>query len=735
MPNNQDKTNLSNQAASPESETILETALDGFIIANKKGKFLAVNDAYCKISGYKREELLKMNILELEAIETGEETRRHVEEMMEKGKGRFETKHKRKDGTLVNVEASINYSNMEGGRFYAFFRDITERKQIEDELKESETRYRTVIETANDQIFTIDADLKILSMNSFAAEIFHKKPEELVGKSLSEIFPEEIASSTSKNVRKVFETGTNLKIEESMIFGDRKIWNSTSLSPLKDYEGKVIAVIGIARDITESKISEEALHRNAEEITDIYNNAPCGYHSIDKNGFFVRINNTELSWLGYSADELIGKKRVTDILTPESVETFKVNFPKLMSTGKLKDIEIEFVRKDGKVLPILLSATTVNDSSGNFLMSRSTLYDITGIRRISEEKRQASEKLVELISKLEKRSKQNLILSEMREMLQACTTVSEIPQIVRGSMQKLFPYAEGALFILSPSRSDLESVARWNNFPEDIDDNVFSPDACWSLRLGRVHLIEDLNIGPVCGHIKNLQTTAYVCIPLVAKGDILGTLHLRTVLDRSSADQNKTCEDFKELSATISEYLSLSIANIRLSEKLAYESIRDPLTGLFNRRYMEETLRREILRAERKKTQINILMGDIDHFKLFNDRYGHAAGDTLLAHVGEFLRNNIRGGDVACRYGGEEFILFLPESSLEDSIKRAEQMLKDIKKLEVKYVGETLAPISFSFGISTYPDSGSSAENLLRKADEALYRAKQQGRDRVVISS
>jgi diguanylate cyclase (GGDEF)-like protein len=189
----------------------------------------------------------------------------------------------------------------------------------------------------------------------------------------------------------------------------------------------------------------------------------------------------------------------------------------------------------------------------------------------------------------------------------------------------------------------------------------------------------------------------------------------------------------KDTAVILSEYLSLSIANIQLNERLERQSIRDPLTGLFNRLFMVESLEREIRRAERKQTQVGIIMTDIDHFKQFNDKCGHAAGDKVLAQLGTFFKARIRGADIACRYGGEEFAFFLPESSAEDTFKRADQMREEAKNLEVHHGGELLATVTLSMGISTYPDQGSNAEDLLRVADAALYRAKQEGRDRVII--
>ncbi|HOJ39448.1 MAG TPA: GGDEF domain-containing protein, partial [bacterium] len=181
-------------------------------------------------------------------------------------------------------------------------------------------------------------------------------------------------------------------------------------------------------------------------------------------------------------------------------------------------------------------------------------------------------------------------------------------------------------------------------------------------------------------------------------------------------------------------YLALAIANIKLRESLRMQSIRDILTGLYNRRYLEETMAREILRAARRHSTLGVVMIDIDHFKQFNDLYGHGAGDELLAQLGHFFRTHIRGSDIACRYGGEEFTLVMPDASLRDVVRRAEELRVAVKDLRVHYQGQLLGSITLSLGIAVYPEHGTTADELIRLADAALYRAKKEGRDRVLVA-
>jgi diguanylate cyclase (GGDEF)-like protein len=168
---------------------------------------------------------------------------------------------------------------------------------------------------------------------------------------------------------------------------------------------------------------------------------------------------------------------------------------------------------------------------------------------------------------------------------------------------------------------------------------------------------------------------------------------------------------------------------VKLSESLSRQSIQDPQTGLYNRRFMEESLLREITRAVRKNTPIGIIMGDLDHFKKFNDVYGHAAGDKIISQIGKLFNDKFRGSDIACRYGGEEFLIILPETSLTDTIKRADSLREEIKKMEMVFQGQILGTITMSMGVAAYPDNGTRMDELLRVADTALYKAKQEGRD------
>jgi len=220
----------------------------------------------------------------------------------------------------------------------------------------------------------------------------------------------------------------------------------------------------------------------------------------------------------------------------------------------------------------------------------------------------------------------------------------------------------------------------------------------------------------------------------MAHGETLGILCLVTEPNGLEGSQTWISEFNVKLAVSVAEQAALSFANLKLREKLRYQSIRDPLTGLFNRRYLDESLERELPNAIRKNRSLGVIMLDIDRFKKFNDIFGHDAGDTVLKELGDYLAKFIRRGDLACRYGGEEFTLILPECTLEDTRRRAEELRISFQQISIKHRDIVLGKVTLSLGVAALPDHGTTPAELLAAADGALLRAKEEGRDRALIA-
>jgi diguanylate cyclase (GGDEF)-like protein/PAS domain S-box-containing protein len=342
----------------------------------------------------------------------------------------------------------------------------------------------------------------------------------------------------------------------------------------------------------------------------------------------------------------------------------------------------------------------------------------------------------------EQRNREIVLLAELGGLLQTCDSTSEAYEVISRQGRKLFPDLAGAVYRIGSSRTELELVSSWGESGPIADVDLFRSEDCWGLRLGRYHFVEDPGVDLICRHVGEQVPPRYLCLPMMALGEALGVLHLRAGTAVDTGNLGETAqrvaaslnEARRRLAAAVAEHTAMALANLSLRETLRHQSIRDPLTSLFNRRYFEESLEREIRRAQRRGTPLGVVMLDLDRFKGFNDSFGHEAGDVLLRSFGELLRCKLRGEDVPCRYGGEEFALLLPEATLEATRVRAEELRMATKGLQVAYQGTLLGPITLSLGVAVYPDQGLTGHAVLRAADAALYQSKANGRDRVTAA-
>ena len=345
-----------------------------------------------------------------------------------------------------------------------------------------------------------------------------------------------------------------------------------------------------------------------------------------------------------------------------------------------------------------------------------------------EELSRANEKLTQSMGELESRNREAAILNEMADLLQSCFSSAEASQVIAASARKLFPECSGGLLVFSASRNVLEATTTWGS--SFAAGQVFGPNDCWALRRGRMHHSIGGEASVRCAHFVEDSRRPSLCTPLIAHGDTLGILCLVADAGEATSISDVTAQ----LAASVAEQAGLAFANLKLREKLRFQSVRDPLTGLHNRRYLDESLEREVPNAIRKKRSLGIIMLDVDHFKRFNDTFGHDAGDTVLKELGDYLAKFIRRGDLACRYGGEEFTLVLPEASLEDTRRRAEELRSSFPHLSITHKDTVLGKVTLSLGVAALPDHGATAESVLTAADRALMQAKTEGRDRVVVA-
>ncbi|MHB8733492.1 MAG: diguanylate cyclase [bacterium] len=337
------------------------------------------------------------------------------------------------------------------------------------------------------------------------------------------------------------------------------------------------------------------------------------------------------------------------------------------------------------------------------------------------------------------RDRRSALLRQMSEILEASASVEEALGVVGRYVQEMFPDTFGGVYLIKASRDLVEMATSWGADRAHPLPTAFAPDDCWALRRGQVHAVDAQRGGVICRHTSTPPPAASLCLPLTAQGDTLGVLLIAAPAAAGDGHAGPALSIVSEpmvaLARAAGDRAGLAIANLKLTETLRAQSVRDPLTGVYNRRYLEETLEREIRRAERTHHDLGLIMFDIDGFKRFNDTLGHEAGDAYLREIGGLLREQFRREDVVCRYGGDEFVIVLPEASLEATMQRAQLLGDAVRDLVVAYHGQSMGSASLSSGVAAFPQHGATGEEVLRAADAALYRAKQNGRARAEFAT
>jgi diguanylate cyclase (GGDEF)-like protein len=355
--------------------------------------------------------------------------------------------------------------------------------------------------------------------------------------------------------------------------------------------------------------------------------------------------------------------------------------------------------------------------------SKETSAQIEITRKLME----ANRNLEITLQELNRRNQEMQWLKEFSSALQTCLYIDEAYTLIAQYTTKLLPKVAGVLYSMHPSRNYLELMICWGD--PTAEEKIIKPDECLGLRRGSLFKTDNPHTELICGHLKakeNLRT--YTCIPLFAQSDIIGLFYLEWKEHQDINQKNN--QDV--LLSMIAEQIAIGISNIKLRETLRNLSVRDPLTGLYNRRYLEETLEREISRCNRKSLPLAIFMLDIDHFKHFNDKFGHEAGDIVIQALAGVLRNFSKKDDIACRYGGEEFIFIMPEVEAKAAKERAKALHDAISCIHLRYGSQALTQITISIGLAVYPEHGNTIHDLITAADTALYQAKNAGRNQTI---
>ncbi len=621
-------------------------------------------------------------------------------------------------------------------------RALSAHAQAEETLALERNVLRTVTDNIPDSIFAKDTAGHYLFANkAFATLHGMKSPDELLGKTAFNLFPNERASAFHADDLEVMRSGRVVTESERTAVdsdGHMKVLQTIKV-PMIDGNEQVVGIIGLHRDITLRKESEQRLRQSEANLAAAQRLAHVGSIELDlvnvddpeKNP--VRWSDEVFRIFGYDpGKEEPSRRAFFRLVHPDERNEVRKILDLAVREARPYDIDFRIIRQDGAIRNIHERGDIAFDPKTHKpLKLVGSVQDVTDRVQAEIQLHSANQELAHKVEELEQRAKEINLLSEMGSRLQSCKDTAEAFVEIGNVAEQLFPKWSGALCITSASRTTVEAVVDWGDNLGG--ERVFAPDDCWALRRGQPQSFHRGERTTACRHIDPTNVTDSLCVPFMAQGEALGivSLQMEASQEPQGHAQRSSVKADRRLVAVLAEQVALALGNLKLRESLRNQSICDPLTGLFNRRFMEESLEREFSRANRNKSSVSIVMIDLDHFKRFNDTFGHQAGDTLLRALGDLLKRSTRGQDIACRFGGEEFALVLTDSNLAGALHRAEILRQQVKQLSVEYAGQLLGAVSISMGVANYPEHGTTMGDVLRASDQALYCAKRDGRDRV----
>lgn len=604
---------------------------------------------------------------------------------------------------------------------------------------ESTRRHRQIIETAFDAFVGMDVRGNITDWNKQAETIFGWRREEALGKSLSELIVPERERRAHESALAAVRSGASTADRNRRIEMFALHRNGTEFpvdlgifTIVSGEEGLFGAFI---RDMSEHIRTQRDLRRSEEQFRQLAENL--------REVFFVcELSPIRVIYVTPAYEDVWGHSRAELYANPDSWirsvhpddRSLAIKIFADAQRQSPTSAEYRILRSDGSMRWIANRNFHVHDAQGEVVRLVGIAEDITERKAREDALREAHSQLSAALSLSQQRTSESEKITDLVDTLQSCLSIEEAYEVIATVLPTILGSPDGCLCAISASRDQVEPVASWGNPPGT--GEPFSPEACWALRRERIHHSQISQFALRCRHLTEMSEGEYLCVPLSAQGESIGSLVLRVPpAEEKLGDAHEMPSTVLHRRASaVGERLSLALTNLRLREVLRNQSIRDPLTGLFNRRYMEASLEREFRDALSKNSTLAVMMIDVDHFKEFNDTFGHQTGDAVLREIGELLKQVTQKRDIACRFGGEEFVMILTDTSLEFASIQAESVRDQVRLISPRHMSKIARRVTISIGIAVFPHHGGTPEELMQKADAALYRAKMGGRDRVVLA-
>lgn len=606
-------------------------------------------------------------------------------------------------------------------------REIRRRLEAEHSLEESDRSFRDMADALPTLIWLVDTEKLCTFVNRAWMQFTGRALEQELGDGWAGgVHPEDLERCL-KTYRDAFDARKPFEMQFRMRHASGEYrWIVDAGTPRYAPDGAFRGYFGHCMDITEIQQLTGALAEGRER----YALAQRAAHiaSLDWN---VRTNQLRCSdeiepMFGFAPG---GFTRTVEAFLarvhPADLPVLRQAIKSAIKLDRNYSIEHRIVWPNGTVRWVAETGDVYRDDDNRAVRLIGIIQDITARRQAEEALRQSNKQLAASLAALQIHTQDLTHINEMNEILQTCVREEEIHQVFGHMAQTLALGDGGMLALLRPPGRILHSAATWGDASGM--DALFQLDDCWGIRRGQAYEPSMSHPGLRCAHFRPSADYITLCQPLVVQGEILGLITIRANADIGEAAWQR----IRQLSVTLGEALKLALSNIRLREALREQATRDPLTGLFNRRYLDETLPRELHAHLRENQPLALAILDLDNFKRYNDTWGHEAGDQVLIEVSRILSEHLRASDIACRFGGEELVAVMPGAELQEARDRIARIANLLRDAEIHIGERPLPPVTFSAGIALAPLHGDNADALLRAADQALYAAKQAGRDRI----
>lgn len=709
-------------------------------LLDARGRILEGNDSALAAIATRREQLLGLPMWDSPFFRHSAASRARVEAAIRRAAGgetvRGDVEIVLADGSLRIMDMTVQPRRDHRGRVRwlvpsAF--DVTDSRRASEALDEHLRVYRFHLSNTPLAVIEWDAALRVRDWPERAEALFGWSREQALGRSARELglVPEDSAPWPA--AADAAAGPQPVRIDACRHRDGRAIVTETYRSVQREADGRLHAVVSFSQDVTAREAALAALRDSEARLGGVFRHAAVGIAVLDSDGRWLQVNQQLCQITGYDEAELLRIDFQT-ITHPDDLDK-DLDQARRVIAGEISGYQMEkrYRRKDGRVVWVLLHVGRIEAADGDASKFVSVVEDISE-RKDTEERlralsssleRQVGDRTQQLrtaVAATEQRNVELIQVAETTGLLAGARDLDEALRIVGRSCRTLFPLAEAALYLGNDLQERLLLQDHWGGgrTPEP----TLHADHCWGLRRGKEHRVEDATDPLRCSHHgEACDGRAHSCLPLMALGDRLGLLSLSWRAGAGWAPD-------PVLLRSLGEQIGLAIGNVRLREELRRQAQHDPLTGLYNRRQLDEHLRQRGAEHARTGRGYSLLLLDLDYFKSINDRFGHEAGDRVLQEAAALFRRCARVEEQVFRLGGEEFVMVLATDDAGEAARAAERVRAEMQNLRVSRRGQILPAVTVSIGIACFPQDGDAPQALLHAADEALYAAKRDGRNR-----